>query len=175
MVQSKKTFMILAVLVLLFAAVSLSGCLGGNNNTTPPENVTPSENITPSENVTPPVNETPSENVTPPVTEPPAKVVVSTSIDGEDSSLVTIKNKKYSPTSVNISTGDAVRVWSREERNFRHILHSDDGAFEDYDLNPGYFVYLTFNQAGTYKIEMLNYYTGEPHSGSPTILTVTVT
>lgn len=165
MIKSK-TSMILAVLVLLFAAICLSGCLGGNdNNVTPPE---------PSENITPPINETPSENVTPPVVEPTEKVSISKTYDGDDSLLITIKNKRYSSTSVNIGTGDTVRIWSREERNFRHIFHSEENAFEDFDIIPGYFVYMTFNEAGTYKIDMINYYTGEPYGDSPIVLTVKV-
>ncbi|MBZ3934901.1 hypothetical protein [Methanimicrococcus blatticola] len=169
MVKSK-TLMIFAVLILLFTAVGFSGCLGGND-----DNATPSENVTPPENITPPVDETPSEDVAPPVVEPTEKVNVSTTFDGDNSVLITIKNKRYSSTSVSISTGDAVRLWSREERNFRHIFQSEENAFEDFDLIPGYFAYLTFNQPGTYKIDMINYYTGEPHGDAPIVLTVTVT
>jgi len=62
-----------------------------------------------------------------------------------------------------------------ESRNFRHLFHSSEGAFEDFNLDPRYSATLTFNQVGTYKIELLNYYSGESYGGTPQVLTVTVT
>lgn len=163
--KTSKILMALVVLVMLFAAVSLSGCLGGDddaNNTTPSEgNSTPSEgNSTPSEG-----NSTPSAD----------SVTVTLGEDGpEPKHFVTTKDQKFSTSSLSIAKGETVRVMNTETRNFRHTFHSEDSAFEDFDLNPRYSATMTFNAAGTYKIDLLNYYTGEPFGDSAPVLTVTV-
>ncbi|MDR0767830.1 MAG: hypothetical protein LBE57_05265 [Methanosarcinales archaeon] len=177
MVKSK-ALMILAVLVLLFAAVSLSGCLGGGdadnnttNNTTPPgNNTTPPEN-----NTTPPENNT----TTPPgnnTTTPPAGSVTVTLGDQGPSTpiLVQISNQRFPQSTLNISTGDTIGFRNAESRAFRHLYHSENNAFEDFTLDMNRRAALTFNQPGTYRIELLNAYTGEPYGDTPSVLTVNV-
>jgi plastocyanin len=92
----------------------------------------------------------------------------------DNSSYVQAKDQKFSTTSLSISKGGTVRVMNVESRNFRHLFHSESGAFEDFNLNPRYSATLTFNEAGTYKIDLLNYYTGEPFGDTASVLTVTV-
>ncbi|WNY22968.1 hypothetical protein MmiHf6_02620 [Methanimicrococcus hongohii] len=169
MVKSK-ALMILAVLVLLFAAVSLSGCLGGDddadNNTTDNNTTVPENNTTvPENNTTVPENNTTTNG----------SVTVVIGEDGpEPSYFVTIKDQKFNTASLSISKGETIRFMNTETRNFRHLYHSEDGAFEDFNLNPRYSATLTFDAAGTYKIDLLNYYTNESFNDAGSTLTVTV-
>ncbi len=101
-------------------------------------------------------------------------VVLGESGDAEPNYFVQIKDQKFGTTSLNVSKGETVRFMNVETRNFRHLYHSENGAFEDFNLNPRYSATLTFNEAGTYKIDLLNYYTGEPFGDSTPVLTVTV-
>ncbi|MDL2261301.1 hypothetical protein LJC08_03610 [Methanimicrococcus sp. OttesenSCG-928-J09] len=167
--MKSKLLMILAVLVVLFAAVSLSGCLGGDDDAT--NNTT--NNST--NNTTPPAenNTTPSEgsNTTPPA----ESVTIVLGEEGpEPSYFVTAKDQKFSTSSLSVSKGETVRIMNTETRNFRHVYHSTDGAFEDFNLNPRYSATMTFNAAGTYKVELLNFYTNESFGDTAPVLTVTV-
>ncbi|WNY28367.1 hypothetical protein MmiEs2_05520 [Methanimicrococcus stummii] len=167
MVKSK-ALMILAVLVLLFAAVSLSGCLGGDDtNTTDNET-----NSTPTE--TPAPTPQPSEETPAPAPSGNSVTVVLGEDGPEPSYFVTIKDQKFGTTSLSINKGETVRFMNTETRNFRHLYHSENGAFEDFNLNPRYSATLTFDAAGTYKIDLLNYYTEEPFNDAGSVLTVTV-
>ena len=169
--MKSKLFMVLVVLVMLVTVVGLSGCLGGDdknatNNTTPENNTTAPEN-----NTTAPENDT---------TQPPASgnsvtVVLGESGDAEPNYFVRTNNQKYSTNSLSISKGETIRFMNVESRNFRHLFHSQEGAFEDFNLDPRYSATLTFNQVGTYKIDLLNYHTGESYGDTPQVLTVTVT
>ncbi|WNY27133.1 hypothetical protein [Methanolapillus ohkumae] len=179
--QMKKTLMLLLALVLLVGAVAISGCVDDEpaaNGTDNKTNETPSEpaNVTPSE----PTNVTPSEptNVTP--SEPAnvssgEKVVVQnqSEFDGTAKHLVVAKDRKFSVSSVNISKGETVRIWNREDVNFAHMYHSEEGAFPDTKVNIKYDVYFTFNEPGTYKIDIYNPNTGEPYPTNA-VLTVKV-
>ena len=170
--KTSKLLMGLVVLVMLFAAVSLSGCLGGNddnatNNTT--NNTTPSEG---NNTTVPSEGNNTTNNTTPPAGA--VTVVLGESSDEEPNYFVQIKDQKFSTSTLNISKGETVRFMNTETRNFRHLYHSEEGAFEDFNLNPRYSATLTFNEAGTYKIDLLNYYTSEPFGDAAPVLTVTV-
>jgi len=169
--KTNKLLMICVALVLLFAAVSLSGCLGGDdaNNTTPDNNTTVPENNTtvPENNTTEPENNT---------TTPSAGAVTLVLGEGgpEPTHFIKVANQKYSTSSLTISSGETVRFMNTETRTFRHLYHSVEGSFEDFNLDPRYSATLTFNTPGTYKVELLNYHTGESYSDTPQVLTVTV-
>jgi len=171
--MKSKLLMLLVVLLMLFSAVALSGCLGGNeaNNTTPEQPPAP-----PAENNTPPAP--PTENNTPPVPPAPPSSGAVTVVIGEDgpesSYFVRASDQKFSTTSLSISKGETVRIMNTESRNFRHVYHSETGAFEDFNLNPRYSATMTFNEAGSYKIQLLNYYTNEPFGSTAPVLTVNV-
>jgi len=172
--MKSKLFMILVVLVMLITVVGLSGCLGGDdknatNNTTPENNTTVGNNTT--EN-----NTTTEDNTTqPPASGGAVTVVLGEAGDAEPNYFIRTNNQKYSTNSLSISKGETIRFMNVESRNFRHLFHSSEGAFEDFNLDPRYSATLTFNQVGTYKIELLNYYSGESYGGTPQVLTVTVT
>lgn len=175
--KTTKLLMGLVVLVMLFAAVGFSGCLGGDddnatNNTT--NNTTNNSTPAPSEgnNTTPVPSENTTNNTTPSAGS--VTVVLGESGDAEPTYFVTTKDQKFSTTSLSVSKGETVRFMNTETRNFRHTFHSENAAFEDFDLNPRYSATLTFNEAGTYKIDLLNYYTGEPFGDAAPVLTVTV-
>jgi len=179
--MKSKLFMILVVLVMLVTVVGLSGCLGGDdknatNNTTPENNTTPPA---PENNTTPPA---PENNTTPPVpenntTQPPSSGGSVTVVKGEGGPeskyFIRTSNQKFSTNSLSISTGETVRFMNTESRTFRHLFHSQENAFEDFNLDPGYSATLTFNQPGTYRIELLKL-SGESFGDTPQILTVTV-
>ena len=181
--MKSKLLLILVLLVMLASVVSFSGCLGSKDNNSTPDNTTP-DNATP-DNSTPgnttPDNTTPDnttpDNTTPGNTTPNlSNSVTVVTNDGDVSSkyFVRVNNQKYTTNSLNISKGETVRLMNSESRTFRHIFHSQEGAFEDFDLIQRYSAYLTFNQAGTYHIDLLNYYTGEPHGNTSIVLTVNV-
>ncbi|MDV0447533.1 hypothetical protein MsAg5_14330 [Methanosarcinaceae archaeon Ag5] len=179
--QMKKTFMVLLALVLLIGAVGAAGCLGGDD-----DNVTNQSNQSNQSNQTEPTTE-PSQPANPepaqpanPEPEPPAPsgetvTVQNTSeFDGTPKVLVIAKDRKFSANTVNISAGETVRIWNREDVNFAHLYHSEEGAFPDTKVNIKYDIYFTFNQPGTYKIDIYNPSTGEPYPTNA-VLTVKVT
>ena len=177
--KTNKLLMICVALVLLFAAVSLSGCLGGDdaNNTTPENNSTAPENnsTAPENNTTVPENNTTvPETPAPPQSSGSVTIVMGEAGDAEPNYFIRTSNQKFSTSSLTISKGETVRFMNTESRTFRHLYHSADGAFEDFSLDPRYSATATFNAAGTYKIELLNHYSGEPFGTSPQVLTVTV-
>ena len=94
--------------------------------------------------------------------------------DPEPKYFIRTASQKFTTTSLSISTGDTVRIMNMETRNFRHLFHSENGAFEDFKLDPRYSAILTFSQPGIYEIQLLNYYTGEPFGETAPVLTVTV-
>ncbi|MCL2550471.1 MAG: hypothetical protein FWE78_06085 [Methanimicrococcus sp.] len=167
--MKSKLLMLLVVLLMLVSAVALSGCLGGD---TPANNTTPEQ--PPAVNNTTP-EQPPAENNTP--STPPSSGSVNVVL-GEGGPtptyFVQAKDQKYATSTLNISKGETVRFMNTETRNFRHLYHSENGAFEDFNLNPRYSATLTFNDAGTYKIELLNYYTAEPFGTTAPVLTVNV-
>jgi len=168
--MKSKLLMLFVVLLMLFSAVALSGCLGGDNadNTTPEQPPAP-----PAENNTPPAP--PEENNTPPAPPSSGAVTVVLGEDGPEAAyFVRASDQKFLTTSLNISKGETIRLMNTEGRNYRHIYHSENGAFEDFNLNPRYSATLTFNEVGSYKIQLLNYYTGEPFGTTAPVLTITV-
>jgi len=173
--KTNKILMILVALVLLLSVVSLSGCLGGDdanetNNTTPENNATvPEQN-----NTAPEQNNTAPENNTPAPPQSGSVTLVEGETGPEPQYFVRISNQRFSTSSLSISTGETVRFMNTESRNYVHLYRSVDGAFEDFNMGPRYSSTLTFNQPGTYKIELLNNYGGEPYGTTPQILTITV-
>lgn len=178
--MKSKLLMLLAVLVVLFAAVSLSGCLGGDNNTT--TNNTTNNTTPPVNNTTPPAANNTTNNTTPPAnnttnnTTPPANAVTVVMGEGgpEPTAFMRVINQHFTTSSLTLSTGDTLRIMNTESRQWRHLYQSEEGVFEEFNLNPRYSATLTFNAPGTYRINLLNYYTGEPFSNSGNVLTVTV-
>ena len=178
--MKSKLFMVLVVLVMLVTVVGLSGCLGGDdknatNNTTPENNTTPGNNTTPPapENNTPapaPENNTPA----PPPSSGGSVSVVMGDAGPESSYFIRTSEQKFVTTSLSISSGETIRIMNVESRNFRHMFHSEEGAFEDFTLDTNRAAKLTFNQSGTYRIQLLNGYTGEPFRDPVSVLTVTV-
>jgi len=168
--MKSKLLMLLVVLLILFSAVALSGCLGDKADNTPPAQP-------PAENNTPPA--TPPEEQ-PPVPEQPqppsngAVTVVLGEGGPESSYFVQAADQKFGTTSLNVAKGETIRLMNTERRTYRHVYHSENGAFEDFNLDPRYSATLTFNDAGTYKIQLLNYYTGEPFGTTAPVLTVNV-
>jgi len=174
--KTNKILMILVALVLLLSVVSLSGCLGGDdanetNNTTPENNATvPEQN-----NTAPEQNNTVPENNTPAPPQSGSITIVMGDGGPETSNFVRTANQRYPISSISISTGESIRIMNMESRpGFRHLFHSEGGLFEDFTLDQRNAATLTFNQPGTYKIELLNHYSGEPFGTSPQILTITV-
>ena len=173
--MKSKLFMILVVLVMLVTVVGL-GCLGGDdknatNNTTPENNTTvppEAENSTPS---TPPENNTPEQ---PPVGSSGSVTVVQGDNGPEPVAFIRTGGRRFSTSAVTISNGETIRIMNTEEMTFRHLIHSEEGAFEDFILDRNYSSRLTFNQPGTYRIELLKT-NGEPFGDPVQVLTVTVT
>jgi len=168
--MKSKLFMILVVLVMLVTVVGL-GCLGGDdknatNNTTPENNTTAPEN-----NTTAPENDTTEQ---PPVSSGGSVTVVPGEGGATSSYFVRTSDRRFVTTSLNISTGETIRIMNVEQITFRHMFHSEEGAFEDFILDKNYAATLTFNQPGTYKIQLLKT-NGEPFTEPPSVLTVTVT
>lgn len=60
---------------------------------------------------------------------------------------VSVSAGKFSPASVNISTGDSV-VWTNKD-NVDHQIVADDGSFSSGKLKPGETFSKTFAKAGT--------------------------
>ena len=172
--------MVLVVLVMLVTVVGLSGCLGGDdknatNNTTPENNTTVENNTTPPalENNTQapaPENNTPA----PPQSSGGSVTVIKGDNGPETTNFVQTANQKYPTSSISISAGESIRIMNLEKRQFRHLFHSEEGVFEDFTLDQRNAATLTFNQPGTYRIQLLNHYTGEPFGDTAPVLTVTV-
>ena len=181
MVKSK-TMMVLLVLVMLIA-VGFSGCLGGdkdnstvnnstvnnstNNTTTPPANNTTENETAPPENNT--TNATPENTTTPPASSS-GSVTVSTSGSGDY--YVSAKDRRFSTSTLNnVSAGQTLRIRNIETiMAFRHTYRSTENAFEPQVILPNYELYVTFNEPGTYHIELWYEETNELRS----TLTVTV-
>ena len=174
MAKSKTIILILAVLVLLFAAVSFSGCLGGEDQPAGNETAPPAGN----ETAPPAGNETtpPAGNVTTPPTSKAGSVTVTLGESVPTPILVQVNNQRFQTSTVNINVGDTIGIRNSEQRPFRHLYHSENNAFEDFRLDHRYRAALTFNEPGTFRIHLLNPGTGEPHNPTnPQILTVIVT
>ena len=172
--MKSKLFMILVVLVMLVTVVGL-GCLGGDDknatNNTTPENSTPEtpENSTPET----PENSTPEQ---PPVSSGGSVTVVQGEGGPNPGYFVRTNDRRFVTTSLSISSGETIRFMNMETiSGFRHQFHSEEGAFEDFNLDPRYSATLTFSQPGTYRIQLLNAHTGEPYGDTAPVLTVTVT
>jgi hypothetical protein len=89
------------------------------------------------------------------------------------------KGRTFPRTEVSINEGDVIRLRNMDDTHrttFR--IHSVEGFFEDRDLMRNYDMFIQFNKAGTYKLELYNggAEKGElvPFSGGPSTLTVTV-
>jgi len=163
--MKSKLFLLLVVLVMLVTVVglgSLDSDAGNSSNSTTPENSTP---------------EIPDNNTyeQPPVDDAGSVSVVLGDSGPEPKYFVQTTSRAFMTTSLSISTGDTVRIMNMESMNFRHLFHSSNGAFEDFTLDPRYSSTLTFNRPGTYEIQLLNYYTGEPFGNNVSVLTVIVT
>jgi hypothetical protein len=175
--MKSKLFMILVVLVMLVTVVGL-GSLDGddkiNTNSTVPENSTPEmpDNNTSEQRLVGSVINTTEQS---PVGSIDFVSVVLGGSGPEPKYFVSTASQAFTTTSLSISTGDTIRIMNMESINFRHLFHSSNGAFEDFNLNPRYSATLTFNQPGTYEIQLLNLYTGEPFGETASVLTVTVT
>jgi len=173
--KTNKILMILVALVLLLSVVSLSGCLGGDDAKPAPENNTPAPDTPAPEGQVPESNTPAPENNTPaPPKSGSVTLVLGEAGDAEPNYFIRTSNQRFSTSSLTISSGETVRFMNTESRTFRHLYHSTDGAFEDFSLDPRYSATLTFNQPGTYKIELLNHYSGEPFGTSAQVLTITV-
>jgi hypothetical protein len=114
------------------------------------------------------------------VTEQPPGSADSVSVVFGDSGpepkyFIRTTSQAFTTTSLSISTGETIRIMNTESRTFRHLFHSANGSFEDFTLDPRYSATLTFSQPGTYEIQLLNHYTGEPFGDTEPVLTVTVT
>ena len=176
MAKSKIIILIFAVLVLLFAAVSFSGCLGNDapegNVTTPPA---VNETEPPEGNVTTP----PEGNVTaPPATPSVGSVRVIIGGNEPTPTLVQTRNQRFPQQNMtlNINVGDTIGIRNNEDQQFRHLFRSEENAFEDFTVDRHRRAALTFNEPGTYRIQLLNHHTGEPFGTGPApVLTVIVT
>ncbi|WNY24736.1 hypothetical protein [Methanolapillus millepedarum] len=151
-ITKSKMLMILVAFVVLISVVGLSGCIGGDNST---NNTTNTTNNTTTNNTTNTTNTTPSAG----------SVTVQTpeQFTGNKDTAITMlnKNRQFSTATQNITVGQTLHMWNREDQApYKHLYHSEEGAFADVQVNPRYEIYMTFNQPGVYHIDLYNPDTG---------------
>lgn len=162
------------VLLLIFGAVLLSGCIGNEQpstekNATPEETVTPVENTTvtetPEENITTGENETSEENVTSKENETLEKNItsggngrlnVSTTEIKETPYLLRLINKRVSSSSLDIKKGESIS-WINMEDSPKRVLTlvSEEKLFEDTKLVYKRAFTYTFNETGDYHFNVV--------------------
>lgn len=190
--MSKKKIIILATVLFLFSAVAFSGCIGGDENNVSENNTTDkTEDPKPTETIEPTDTPTEKSTETSKPSEEPAKKLDkdSVTIASTNSEGITISKflqlnhlRNFQVAKVDVNKGEGIHIRNVDTRlNSKMLLHSPDGCFNDYQLNPNYSMYIKFNDSGTYTIELYSYdktkTEGElsPFGSSPSILKIVVT
>ena len=187
----KKMTIIIASLVVLFAAVSFSGCLGGNDTDTTPT-PSPQPSAEPTTQAAEPTTQaarptTQAAAPTTPAAPAAGALTVSDNNAGTpanaDIAYIPVSNTRtFSPSSLDRTVGSGLRIRNTDTKlNSKFLIHSPEGAFEDMQVNPNYDMYVMFNAPGTYTFELYSFDatvaaggTLTPFGSAPSVLTVTV-
>ena len=152
----KKISLILAALLVLFAAVSLSGCLGGGDDEPTPTPEATTDVPEPTKEAAP---------TTPAAPSGPAagSIVVSDNNVGidpnSDTAYIPITNSRvFTPAKLDRTVDSYLRIRNTDTKlRSKLLIHSPQGLFDDFQLNPNYDMYVHFVNPGTYTFELYSF------------------